>query len=390
MLSHSKIFIIFNLIAIISCYKFNLINSAGAEPQYPVLAIPDVNSQSLYEAWFDAAKEGDVALMRDLSADPLFNVNAKNSAKNTALMIAIEFDKFKVVEFLLRCPGININTQNEDGITPLMFAVKFQNIKVIQLLLKLDRTNLNTTDYSGTTALMLSCKKETRASGAKLLKIVEMLIALPEIDITITDSQEKTARTIADDSNFHDAASLIYCKEKEQDLRPRIFAAIKSDNIEKLKSAIQELQNYSKKAFQRGANLVFFNESGDTPLHLAIKKKNNKMIEIILNAQPEGLLDIKNADQQDAIELSVANPDLFAFFMSLAFAVKKETPVQEKPEDYKSKPQETRKRKLPQCAVCRKETENCCKCKTVFYCSRYCQGAHWPTHKHTCAARGKS
>ena len=48
----------------------------------------------------------------------------------------------------------------------------------------------------------------------------------------------------------------------------------------------------------------------------------------------------------------------------------------------------------PSCASCKKPQtdvpqplKRCAKCQSVFYCSRECQTANWPTHKRSCVAR---
>ncbi len=38
----------------------------------------------------------------------------------------------------------------------------------------------------------------------------------------------------------------------------------------------------------------------------------------------------------------------------------------------------------------RKELKCCSVCKTTLYCSKECQGAHWPVHKRECGPRARS
>lgn len=281
--------------------------------------------------------------------------------------------------------NIDINIQDEQGNTALMRAVETQNLNLVQLLLKIKDINVNVINNHGDSALTLACKTSPDLTD-NLSEIIKLLINFPALVIDIENLPESViGRHVAD---------LIQLKKKqEHDLRMAIFDAIKNNDIQNFRKRIEELKKFPLDNYNITPDLLFFNESGDSLLHAAIKSRNLKMVEIILNLNPEGLLDIKNADQKDAIELSVANPDLLDFFMTLAYGTKKETvKVQEKSEDTdkmaQKKPEE--KQKLANCAVCKKETSNCCRCKTVFYCSRFCQGAHWPTHKRVCPARGQS
>lgn len=81
-----------------------------------------------------AASKGHVKIMRVLLSKGA-HINAKNKDGDTALHLAIYFNKVKAMKMLLRWKDILIDEPNVSGDTPLMDACYKENIEVIKLLL---------------------------------------------------------------------------------------------------------------------------------------------------------------------------------------------------------------------------------------------------------------
>ncbi|MCX6991366.1 MAG: ankyrin repeat domain-containing protein [Chlamydiae bacterium] len=79
----------------------------------------------------DACPPGIIEIIIDRGAD----LDARNNAYRTALMLAAEKNQITAVEFLLAA-GAFIDSRDRNGMTPLMYASYKGHIKIMQILIE--------------------------------------------------------------------------------------------------------------------------------------------------------------------------------------------------------------------------------------------------------------
>ncbi len=153
-----------------------------------------------------AISKGPMAIQSLLSV-PSINVNAVDKDSGTVLMYAAANDYAEVIEALLTAPSIDVNMFNKHGRTALMLAAKNGHIAAVKALLtspsindidipskgewsNVILTDNNAIDNDGRTALMLAVR-----NGHK--EIVQVLLAIPEIDVNVADKYGDTALIMA-------------------------------------------------------------------------------------------------------------------------------------------------------------------------------------------------
>ena len=109
------------------------------------------------------------------------NVNIKDGAGMTPLMIAIKSKKIVIVKYLLGLENININLINNDGQTALHIACNYEYENIVELLLLNKTIDVNIQDSTKYTALMYSIALNN-------FNITNMLINNPNINLLIQDS----------------------------------------------------------------------------------------------------------------------------------------------------------------------------------------------------------
>jgi ankyrin repeat protein len=132
----------------------------------------------------EAASYNDISKLNTLLNNPEVDINATDTDKKTALIWATERRQLKCVAQLLSHPQINSNFQDRDLKTPLMYAVE----KGIFVFSDDDRS-----------------------------KLINMLLDHKNIDLTIKDSQGRTACTIAFKNNYLEIAQKLFDKIEKFD-----------------------------------------------------------------------------------------------------------------------------------------------------------------------------
>jgi len=136
-------------------------------------------------------KRPDLQLIEDIITYTLVNVNLQNEWGWAALMRAADMGNEKVVELLLKHPGIDVNVQDNDGRTALMLAEG--KTECIELLLNHPGIDVNVQNKWGYTALMFVANRGKENP-------VELLLNHPGIDVNVRDERGRTAWNFANNS----------------------------------------------------------------------------------------------------------------------------------------------------------------------------------------------
>jgi ankyrin repeat protein len=152
-------------------------------------------------------KYSDLELIKDILEYSVIDINSKNSNGWTALTVATDLRKEKVVELLLSHPGIDVNVQSKSALTALMLATYRAWEKCVELLLSHPGIDVNVQNEGGWTALMYATATE---GGYEKEKFIELLLNHPGIDVNL---QTKIGRTAWDMASG-------YIRQKFPQLKP--------------------------------------------------------------------------------------------------------------------------------------------------------------------------
>ena len=152
-----------------------------------------------------AAKNGHLEIVKLLikkNADP----NIEDRHGLTPLLASLEFEKYKVAEFLLENDFffqlININSKTKTGNTALILASLKENVKIVNILLQRKGIDINIQNCWKNTALICASKKGNK-------EIVKLLIERKEIDINIQNDLGNTALIEASNNKYLNIAFIL-------------------------------------------------------------------------------------------------------------------------------------------------------------------------------------
>jgi len=91
--------------------------------------------ESKEKQFWDAARAGDLSLVKTLAADPTLNVNWQGQLGFTTLNVACELGRVSVVQFLLTLTTVDVNKPTNDEATPFFIACQKGHTEVATLLL---------------------------------------------------------------------------------------------------------------------------------------------------------------------------------------------------------------------------------------------------------------
>ena len=166
------------------------------------------------------------------------NINLQNVNGNTALYVASAFINNEVFKLLLQSKDININIQNNKGETVLNSSSKLGDIKNVKLLLQHNDINVNIQDSDGYTALYSATLNNN-------IDIVKILLQHKDIDVNIQDSVGKTVLYIASFKNYKEIVeSLLQHKDINVNIQDKygdtaLFRGSLNKNIDIMKMLLQ-------------------------------------------------------------------------------------------------------------------------------------------------------
>jgi ankyrin repeat protein len=154
---------------------------------------------------YDAARRGEVAIIRQLLQDPQLDINAQNGKGHSALILATYDNHLDAARLLIE-RGADLNLQDASGNTALM-GVAFKGYADIARLLIEAGADLNSTNGNGGTALMFA----TLFGRNELVKILLEAGA----DATLKDVRGLTALHLAGQQGNEEAWKLLGGSEDE-------------------------------------------------------------------------------------------------------------------------------------------------------------------------------
>lgn len=311
------------------------------------------------------------------------NVNKKGSQNYTPLHMAADKNNIKIAKYLIE-HGAKVNSKDEMGHIPLHTAV-FQGHKEMTYLLLKAGSKKKTKNKMGWNAMKIAKRK-----GDK--EIVNILNG-KKILIDIDEEKEE----------FEDSFGLL-CK------------AIKRTDIDKMQIILSS----------DDVDINQLNSDGNAPLHIATRKGNSRMVEMLLDAGADvNIIDIKgntclhitcqvaydeltnllltrNANPNvkssygpgvTPLDIALNNQAMYEMSIDTVVGARKMYSVITriidrlllygalKGEDIRSGLHDS----INLCAYCGNEADKkCTSCKKVYYCNRSCQKSHWKQHKHEC------
>ena len=199
------------------------------------------------------------------------------------LFSAVKSDDIQGIKSLIQS-GANINAQEiSNGYTPVMYAIKYNKIKALRSLI-LNGADLQKTNLQGQTALHVAASLDNAQA-------IEVLLAA-RIDATIRDKKGNRAAE--------------YMKQSMKNT-----ATIMAANYQDANKALIDFVGLSaydavQYALQHGAKVDIKDDigiDGDTPLIIAIKCQDAKMISLLLNNGAR--LDVSNKKKQVPMQIAI-------------------------------------------------------------------------------------
>lgn len=220
-----------------------------------------------------ASGSGNVELVKKL-LEKRVELNFKGVEGNTALMMAIRNNNFDIAKMIIENKA-DLNLQNDRGETALMIAVKRGNKEIIKMLIE-NGANLDLQNEDKETALMIATEYGEKEI-AKLLMEKGADVNLQNVSGETAEILEEKYRIMNEEKYMK---SLEIIGKSEKDL---IVNAIENGNEEMLKALIE-----------KGANVNFQDEDGNTALMLAIEREDEKTAKLLIENGADVNLQNKN------------------------------------------------------------------------------------------------
>jgi len=147
------------------------------------------------------SRPGKTEIVDLLLSAPGINVNARDNTgygrNYTPLHVAAKLGRPEIAKLLLQAP-VEINALDDNGFTPLLTAIAFTNTEIVKMLLKVPEVDVKKGDKFCQTPLELAVGiladnyGGTVAAYKREYEIVELLLAMPNIDVNLAMSDGET------------------------------------------------------------------------------------------------------------------------------------------------------------------------------------------------------
>jgi ankyrin repeat protein len=128
-----------------------------------------LNTSEGMTALMQAAKYGQITLLREQLRVAGIDVNARDEYEDTVLIVAARNGRTGIVQELLQAAGIDVNARRPLGKTALMHAAKNGKVEMVKDLLNVPGIDLDVIDKYGKSALMYA-EEESHSELAHMLQ----------------------------------------------------------------------------------------------------------------------------------------------------------------------------------------------------------------------------
>lgn len=366
-------------------------------------AVRDRELSRHLDTWITAAEVGNLETIESLIDQIDVNAHSDSGLGETALGYAACFGHEKIVERLLKVPGIDVNNQNKlEKYSPLIWAAWHGRENIVKLLLQVKGIDINACTTNGMTALMAA---NINGYSARNQNVVKMLMEHPGINLNAKDSKGEPALMIAAYYGVENMVKLfLQTPEIQINIKnAKLFGDIKERNPHIAQLIEDRIGQLNKQAFEsiahnnldRLRSIIFrigddiVDQWGNTLLDKAFAANHPAIILFLLNnsSDPRELL------ARFPFEGVQPSSEIFKFCVELAY---NKEPITTAPKDSTDSTldksaemaaQDTSK-SLKSCGFCAKQAcdKLCGKCKKIYYCSVACQKSHWAEHKLNCGS----
>ena len=194
-----------------------------------------------------AASGGHIDIIKLLLDQPTLDPNLSDALfGNTALIDASHAGNTDVVKLLVQDKRLDLHYKTKgSGITALMQAARYGNTRVVEVLVEKDGAGVNIQSGGGCTPLMLGCMAPSKAV-LNNPKMIQAMLAVPELDLSIKDAQGKTALDWARDKELFMVEKLIIEREgqgKDQVIQLELQVRMLKEKLEKSENLNKSLRD---------------------------------------------------------------------------------------------------------------------------------------------------
>ncbi len=149
-----------------------------------VFANFNLDSDTVNTGFYYACSHGCVNVARYIAGNFNLNPNITTEKGDTCLMIHNLHPK--ICQILLEI-GTDVNIKNNSGDTALIIAIYYKNVRIVKLLLQVPDIDVNIKNKDGDTALFKCLELNPD------IEIVKLLLQVPSIDVNIKNKDGNTA-----------------------------------------------------------------------------------------------------------------------------------------------------------------------------------------------------
>lgn len=240
------------------------------------------------------------------------NIEALGDRKYKPIHYAVERSFANIVKILIDNKA-DINAKNDKGDTPLSLSIRIQNLSIAKQLLQSGADKNGTTAF-GNPILLDVCGVDSFNTSQKTYDLLDVLL---QAGIDINSKNIYGNNCLFYSINRKNVPMLNYLLKKGAD--PNLKDNLGYNSIHKivLSALFDRLKNDKLEEIfytmvNSGANINDIDQLGNTPLQLAVLKRNGvdnagalQIIQILLDAN--ALINIKNKENDTAVDLAKYN-----------------------------------------------------------------------------------